>query len=410
MKKTDLKKYDIPSSPGVYFFKKGGLVPHSSKSDVGDILYIGKATSLKDRVRSYFNPDVLHTRGSRIVDMVTSSDTITFEKTDSVLEALILEANLIKKYEPKYNVKEKDDKSYNFVCITSEKEPRVVIERGRTIEFSQKSKVNSQRYSDIYGPFPSQVKLGEALKIIRKIFPFKTDKSYGKFYSQIGLDPKPKDLKKNIRNIKLFLNGRKKALVLNLEKEMMKKAKELKFEEAGEIKRQIYALSHINDVALIEESENRNQESEFRIESFDVAHMSGKNSVGVMTVFEGGKVKKSDYKKFILKDTKRGDDVGGLREILTRRLKHPEWGTPDLIVVDGGKGQINQAKKIIKNIPIVSVLKDDKHKPKDILGNSKMAKMYEKEILISNNEAHRFAINFFRSKQLSALLKSGRKN
>lgn len=385
MKKTDLKKHNLPNTPGVYFFKKGK-----------EILYIGKATSLKDRVRSYFNPDVLHTRGSRIVDMITASDTINFEKTDSVLEALILEANLIKKYEPKYNIKEKDDKSYNFVCITKEKEPKVVIERGRTLEF------NDKKYSDVFGPFPSQEKLKTALKIIRKIFPFKTDKSYGSFYSQIGLDPEPKDLKRNIRNIKIFFNGKKKQLLKKLEIEMKKKAKELKFEEADVIKKQIFALKHINDVALIDNG-IENVES-FRIESFDVAHMNGKNSVGVMTVVEDGKVKKSEYKKFILRETKRGDDVGGIREILIRRLKHSEWGNPDLIVIDGGKGQINQAKKIIKDIPVVSVLKDDKHKPKDILGNIKLAEKYKKEILISNSEAHRFAINFFRKKQRKSLL------
>ena len=380
MQKKDLSKYKLPSTSGVYFFKKGK-----------EILYIGKATSLKDRVRSYFNPDVLHTRGSRIVDMFSLADKIDFEKTDTVLEALIFEANLIKKYEPKYNIKEKDNKSYNFVCITKEDEPKVVIERGRTLQF------NDSKYSNIYGPFPSQDKLKTALRIIRKIFPFKTDKSYGKLYSQIGLEPERGELKRNIRNIKLFFGGKKKQILQKLEKEMMKKAKDLKFEEAGEIKRQIFALKHINDVALISE-DNQNRDA-FRIESFDVAHMSGKNSVGVMTVVENGAVKKSEYKKFILRDTKRGDDVGGLREILNRRLKHPEWGSPDLVVVDGGKGQINQAQKIIKNIPVVSVLKDDKHKPKDILGNKDFAKKYKKEILIANNESHRFAINFFRSKQ-----------
>lgn len=384
MKKTELSKFKLPKKPGVYFFKKGG-----------EILYIGKATSLSDRVRSYFAPDLIHTRGSRIVDMVTTSDVIEFQETDTVLEALILEASLIKKHEPKYNVKEKDNKSYNFVCITKEKEPKVVIERGRTLQF------NDSKYSDIYGPFPSQEKLKVALKIIRKIFPFKTDKSYGKLYSQIGLEPEKSELKRNIRNIKLFFNGKKKQVLEKLKKEMMQKAKEMKFEEASEIKRQIFALEHINDVALIETSDTRHEGSDkkFRIEAFDVAHMSGKNSVGVMTVIENGFVKKSEYKKFILRDTKRGDDVGGLREILTRRLKHSEWGTPDLIVVDGGKGQINQANKLIKNIPIVSVLKDDKHKPKDILGDKKKADKYKKEILLVNNEAHRFAINFFRLKQ-----------
>ena len=385
MKKLDVKQFNLPKKSGEYFFKKGK-----------DILYIGKATSLKDRVSSYFASDLIHTRGSRIVDMVSIADNISFEETDSVLEALILEANLIKRYEPKYNIKEKDNKSYNFVCITDEDEPKVVIERGRTLKFSD------DKYQNIYGPFPSQDKLQVALRIIRKIFPFKTNKTSGRMYEQIGLDPESKDLKRNIRNIKLFFSGKKKGLVLKLEKEMMRMAKDLKFEEAGELKRQIYALNHINDISLI--SDDVRNEDTFRIESYDIAHMSGKNSVGVMTVMENGQVKKSEYKKFILRDTKRGDDVGGLREILTRRLKHSEWSKANLIVIDGGKGQINEAKRIIKNIPIVSVLKDEKHKPKYILGNIDLTKKYRKEILIVNNEAHRFAIQFFRKRQRKSMI------
>jgi excinuclease ABC subunit C len=435
MKISDIKKYKLPNSPGVYFFKKKKPALRSSKSEAWEILYIGKATSLKDRVRSYFNPDVLHTRGSRIVDMVSISTKIEFEKTDSVLEALILEANLIKKFEPKYNIKEKDNKSYNFVCITkatATEDPKIILERGRSLDFSD------VKYSEVYGPFPSQEKLQTAMNIIRKIFPFKTNKNAGsKIYSQIGLEVEGEKLKKNIRNIKLFFGGKKKKIIKLLEKEMMKKAKEMKFEEAGEIKRQIFALKHINDVALIEDSGFKIQDlrDNFRIESYDVAHMSGKNSVGVMTVIEDGQVKKSEYKKFILRDTKRGDDVGGLREIITRRLKHPEWKMPNLIVVDGGKNQLNLAKKIIidfslrprvipeasnnhsvipqirlqdyagsrSSIKIVSVLKDEKHKPKDILGSKKFAEKFKKEILIANNESHRFAIQFFRKKQRQSL-------
>ena len=127
MQKSDITQFNIPKQPGVYFFKQGKK-----------ILYIGKATSLKDRVRSYFADDVIHTRGSRIIDMVSLADVIEFETTDTVLEALIKEANLIKRYEPKYNVKEKDNKSYSFVVIAKEKIPRVLIERGRTLSFDPK--------------------------------------------------------------------------------------------------------------------------------------------------------------------------------------------------------------------------------------------------------------------------------
>ena len=123
MKIKDLKKNNLPDKPGVYFFKKGK-----------DILYIGKATSLKSRLRSYFAKDLINTRGPMILDMVTLADNITWQESDSVLEALIAEANLIKKYQPKYNTKEKDNKSFNYVCLTKEKLPRVLIERERLLE------------------------------------------------------------------------------------------------------------------------------------------------------------------------------------------------------------------------------------------------------------------------------------
>lgn len=395
MQKKDLNKFKLPDSPGVYFFKKGK-----------DILYIGKATSLKDRVRSYFSNDVISTRGSLIVDMVTQADNIDFNKTDSVLEALILEAELIKKFQPICNTKEKDNKSYNFVVITKDEFPRVIIERGRTISFQDK------KYNSVFGPFPSQAQLTEALKIIRKIFPFITKEGDSKIYQQIGLEPdiNSVDAKKQyantIRNIKLFFQGKKGALIKKLEQEMKSLAKQKEFELAGKRRNQIFALNHIKDISLIK-TESSSLKTDLRIEAYDVAHIRGYHSVGVMTVIEDGEIKKSAYRKFILRDTKKGDDVGGLKEIITRRFKHDEWKAPNLIVVDGGKTQINQTRKVLTElnlkIPIVSVVKDEKHKPKNILGSAKLFSKYEKDILLVNNEAHRFAIEFYRQKHRKSL-------
>lgn len=398
MQKTDLTKHNIPKEPGVYFFKKDT-----------EILYIGKATSLKDRVRSYFSNDVISTRGSRIVDMISLADTVLFETTDTVLEALIKEANLIKKYQPKYNIKEKDNKSYSYVCITKDSLPKVIVERGRTISFTDKT------YDAVYGPFPSQQKLYTALKIIRKIFPFVTDKTGSKLYAQIGLEPDMnKDnffeiYKRNIRNIKLFFQGKKTALIKTLEKEMKTHAKKLQFEQAHRVKKQIFALTHINDVALIDD-EKVNTDIAFRIEAFDVAHMMGTNSVGVMTVMENGAVLKSAYRKFILRNTPKGDDLRGLVEILSRRFKHLEWSLPNLIVIDGGMTHLKTAQSFIKSIAleidVVSVVKDNKHKAKDILGTSDSIKKNKKEIILINSESHRFAIEFYRSKHRKSLIPS----
>ncbi|MBP9714970.1 MAG: GIY-YIG nuclease family protein [Candidatus Pacebacteria bacterium] len=394
MKTLGLKKLKMPDRPGVYFFY-----------EKGKILYIGKATSLKSRVRSYFGKDLIATRGPIIVDMVFKAKDIKWQETDSVLEALILEANLIKKHQPYYNTKEKDDKSFNYVGITKELLPKVVVVRGRVLE--------KKMFSDVYGPYPNGNQLKEALKIIRKIFPFYDDKSknYKEFYRQIELAPnteKREEYIRNIRNIKLFLSGKKSKIITDLKREMKILAKEQKFERAGEIKRQIFALEHINDVALIKE-EPKSEAHTFRIEAYDIAHMSGKNMVGVMTVVESGQANKNEYRKFKIKTQSGSNDTGALLEVLERRLGHPEWRYPNLIVVDGSTAQINVAMKLIKNVgmstPVVAVTKDERHRAKDIKGDKDVVRKHEKEILLANSEAHRFAIKYHKDMRNKNFLK-----
>ena len=396
MNLEDFKKIKLPDTPGVYRFMHGK-----------NILYIGKATSLRDRVRSYFSNDLIKTRGALILDMVTKSDNVEFTQTDSVLEALILEADLIKRFQPLANTKEKDNKSYSFVVITKEKIPRVLIERGRTLSFDPKG------YQEVFGPFPSQMQLREALKIIRKIFPFRSDESDSRLYKQLGLNPDTDDkeaiakYKNNLRHVKLFFKGKKKELNKQLEKEMKELAKIQDFEGAAKKRNQIFALNHIKDVSLLKH--DNEEVNGFRIEAYDAAHMSGKNSVGVMTVVENGVVQKSQYRKFILRKAARGDDVGSLEEILTRRLAHTEWPMPDLIVVDGSVAQRNRALKVLseagKHIPVVGVVKNEAHKPQSLLGNESIIKEHKRSILLVNNEAHRFAIEFYRNKQRKASYK-----
>jgi len=399
MQSQDLKKFKLPDSPGVYFFKKGNI-----------ILYIGKATSLRDRTKSYFSKDLISTRGPSILDMVVQADKTEWLITESVLEALILEAELIKKHLPKYNVKEKDDKSWNYVCITKEEIPKVIIKRGRVV---QSSTLND--YSKIYGPFTNGLQLKEALKIIRKIFPFLDEKSKNnyEFYRQIKLVPENKEFyDNNIKNIKLFFEGKKKKILNNLQKEMRLLAKKHEFEKAGEIKRQIFALQHIQDVSLIKndllETKTKNLKTS-RIEAYDIAHMSGKNMVGVMTVIEDGEIAKREYKKFIIRTQSGSNDTGALEEILSRRFRHLEWGLPNLVVVDGSIAQMNVANRVLKKyqfkIPVVGVVKDERHKAKAIQGDETIIRKYKKEILLANSEAHRFAIKFYRSKSRKNMLK-----
>lgn len=401
MKISDIKKLDIPVNPGVYFF-----VRHNH--DKKEILYIGKATSLRDRTKSYFAADLIATRGPMIVDMVTQSETLEWQETDSVLEALILEAQLIKKYQPKYNTKEKDNKSFNYVVITDEDIPRVLLVRGRSLKIADQFKTLHIKYT--FGPFPSGTLLKEALKIIRKIFPFVDTQSAkednAEFYRQIGLSPEIKNsdardsYKKTIRHIKLFFEGKKKTIIADLQKDMMRAAKAYRFEDAQLCKKKIFALEHINDVALLKNDINETvpYTHQFRIEAFDVAHMSGKSMVGVMTVVVDGVADKTLYRKFIIRSQAHSNDTGALEEVLVRRFRHTEWGLPDIVLVDGALAQRRVAERVLKmyklDIPVLSVVKDEKHRPKGIEGDKLLAQKYEPVLLLANSEAHRFAITF----------------
>jgi len=404
------EQLNLPDSPGVYFWKQGGT-----------ILYIGKATSLRDRVRSYFSADLISTRGPRMVDMVFKSDSIEWMETDSVLEAMIAEANLIKKHWPDYNVKEKDDKSWNYVVVTRDGGPGgdfplVLTIRGRTLEVEKQKKLLKVRAT--FGPFTSGSALREALKIIRKMFPFidraSSTKYTSTFYRQIGLAPDTAsaearlEYKKSIEHIILFFSGKKKVLCRRLEQEMNEYAKAREFEKAEATKRKLFALDHIQDIALIKEDvevfanakDVQPSDAAFRVEAYDTAHMSGKESAGVMTVVCDGELAKNEYRKFKLSPEIGNNDVKSLREIIERRLRHPEWRMPDLMVIDGGQGQLNLAEKVIAEqgavMPIVSVVKDERHKPADILGNPELIAKHKKAILLANSEAHRFALAYHR--------------
>lgn len=406
MKSQDLAKLKLPDTPGVYFFREGGAK--------GNILYIGKATSLRDRTKSYFARDLIATRGPLIVDMVFKANTVTYEETDSVLEALILEANLIKTHQPYYNTREKDDKSWNYVCITKEACPQVLVERGKNIDFAHMVTEKGVKISDWYGPFTQGGQLKEALKIVRRIFPFVDASSAKKdnyeFYRQLGLTPdvsgeeKMAAYKKSIRNLKYFFEGKKKAIIQNLERDMKTAAKAQCFEEAAVVRKQLFALGHINDVSLLKgDTALRKEKAGFRIEAYDIAHLGGKNMVGVMTVMEDSEIAKKEYRTFTIRGFTKANDTGALEEVLSRRLRHTEWGMPDLVVTDGGEAQLRIARQVLDRyqlkVPVVSVVKDDRHKPKGFLGDAKMADTYKKEVLLANSEAHRFSIKLHTEKR-----------
>ena len=398
MKKQDLHKTVLPHTPGVYFFRDKD----------GSILYIGKAASIADRVRSYFSSDLVKTRGLKLVTMVTVADHVTFKETESVLEALLLESRLIKEYTPPYNTKEKDNKSFTCVVITKEKFPRVLTMRTRDFE----KRFLKKDVLAVYGPFSSLSQLRIAMKIIRKMFPFRDTCEVGQgapcFNAQIKLCPgvcigaiTETEYKKHIDNIRKLMEGRKAEIKKKLKNDMQLFAKKEQFEKAGTLRNIIFALDHIKDINLIQDEEILSfKDIDFRIEGYDVAHISGSHRVGVMTVIEGREKNKNEYRKFKLPE-KVNDDYEGLREILTRRFSHKEWRYPDLIVIDGGVAHKQTAERVIASlglhIPCVSVVKDDRHKPKDILGDKVHVDYHKGDILLVNSEAHRFAISYHKT-------------
>lgn len=407
LEKIIKKAKKFPNSPGIYWFSKKGKK-----------IYVGKAGSLKKRITSYFRAS-----DPRIRIMVSEADNISFKKTHSVLESVILEANAIKKYWPKYNIKEKDNCSFVYLIIPKENFPRPFIARGREVEkyIYRPHKISRDGLCGyIFGPYQSYRTLKISLNLARKIFPFGVCKPssglpagrQGKpcFDYQIGLCPgvcigaiSKKDYQKNIKNLILFFRGEHKRLLKKLKKENPEK---------------IYALQHVNDVALINNSKIvslreihlRGKNFAQRIEGYDISHFGGHEPVGAMAVFTDGAFDKSQYRLFKIKNTRnKFDDLAMLSEVLSRRFNHKEWPMSNIILVDGGRNQVARTKTVLSEInifvPIVGIAKTLGHSGRAYSGDKLFfanTKPSVKKLLVSSkiilqqirNEAHRFAISF----------------
>ena len=438
----------LPASPGVYIFR----------DENGGILYIGKATNLRERVRSYFRTDANLRNESEstkydarpihsVIDQIAD---VEVRQTDSVLEALILEANLIKKFQPKYNVEGKDDKSFSYAVITKEEFPRVLILRETELESRNSERIThnenhtkkSKKISGVlsstfhvsrtFGPYTSKKSLETALKIMRKIFPFHSSKQKtekGCLEHQIGLCPGPytqeisrKDYLKNIRGIKMILEGKKKSLIKKLEKEMQEYSKNQEFEKAGEIRNKIFALRHIQDVALIsgENSHSiistsphltragkpahplliKEREIGMRMEAYDISNISGQYATGSMVVFENNEPNKNEYRKFRIKTVRGANDVGMMKEVLLRRFQN-NWPKPDLILLDGGVGHLNMGEAVLEGlgleISIAAIAKGKERKKQEVKSKQNIENIIDKKTLKRiMDEAHRFAIGYHR--------------
>lgn len=546
----------LPDKPGVYLMK----------NSLGEVIYVGKAKILKNRVRQYFQSSKNHSEKVRA--MVKNIAEFEYIITDSEMEALILECNLIKKYKPRYNILLKDDKHYPFIKITTNEDfPRVFMTR-----------MLAKDGAKYFGPYTDVAAVYETLDLIKKVFPIRTCKLAIKeggnkvrpcLNYHIGLCNAPcggfvskEDYNKIVEDIIQLLTGKDTKIIAELKKEMEEAAEKLEFEKAASLRDKVMAVekirekqkiitgnfededfisvfsdekdscaqiffvrdgkvvgrehftlentageekseiisdfiksfyggtafipkniyvSELEDGELLEQwltmkrgskvwikipqkGEKKNmielveknakatleqfkskliQDKEIqryslkeladlldlddmphRIESYDISNIQGVDSVGTMVVFEEGRAKNSDYRRFKIKSVKGANDYDSMREILTRRFQHGleeikniqernlELSAgkfcvfPDIILMDGGKGQVNVALEVLQslniNIPVCGMVKDDKHNTRGLIYNNN-------EMLINpssnvmhlitriQDEVHRFAISYHRT-------------
>ncbi len=360
MKIEEIKKLNIPQNPGCYKFL-------DAKSE---IIYIGKAINLRSRVFSYWAKSANHS--SAKFSMLKKIKKIEWIETDSEIEALLLEANLIKKHKPQYNVVMRDDKRYVYIKVSiEEKWPRIFMTR------------SIDRQGKYFGPFTSTEAVRETIKVIRKIWPFRSCRNMPKktcLYYRIGKCPgvceekiSEKEYGVIVKQIVLFLDGKKKSIIRSIEKRIQNlesriENMEKNFNEFFDLekdtlflKKQLINLDHVvrnsNILSLVDKYANDVVELAKilglekvpeRIEGYDISNIFGQAAVGSMVVFDGGEANKSEYKKFKIKVLENRGDVHMLREVLERRFVHDDWLIPDLIVVDGGKAQLNVALSVLK--------------------------------------------------------------
>lgn len=409
----------LPKEPGVYLFRDAAKKP----------LYIGKASHLKSRVSAY--PKSTDTRIQKMIEAAASLD---HHVTGSDIEALILESQLIKQHQPKFNIMLRDDKQYFYVVITEDEFPRIYV-----------GHQHRDPHANYIGPFTEGAPLRATLKVLRNIFPFCTCKQkhhvrclnahIGKCIGDCCLrNPAPGSAKiyqKNIKAISDILQGKRSSVVKLVEKEMRAYAAREQFERAGELKTKMERIQRVfENISVLEDLSSRRTQSAVaggaqlqtllksegsfsRIEGYDISNIQGEYASGAMVVFRQGLADKNDYRKFKIKTVDGSDDTAMLREMLERRFNHPEWPRPDLIIMDGGKGQVNTALKILKernlSIPVIGLTKDKRHVGDHIFtglpgkGLSKLATPLSKLpeaarnlILSVDAEAHRFAIQYYR--------------
>jgi excinuclease ABC subunit C len=418
-------KTKAPQAPGIYIFK----------NKIGQVLYIGKAINLKKRLNYYTRKKVdLFPKTAQFIKLAKKLEWIEVE---SDLQALLLEMNLIRTLKPKYNALNRDDKRPLYIWITNDEFPRVKTAR-----------IEIANTGDYFGPFPSGYKLKQIMKKLRQIFPYCSCNQRRKkpcMFADLGLCPMKTDsqgsmscnkaeYKKNIRRLKLFLNGKVAQVLKLLNKEMKQYSLTRKYELAQKSKVQIEtinqlltqnhkisdylrneALSHNLALSQLKSLQTfLNLPKLFRIEGYDIANISGKLTTASMVVFEHGFANSGKYRHFKIQDIKDANDPLMIYQTINRRLKHKNWGMPDLILVDGGITQVRAGQKAINenglNIKVIGL---SKRLEQIIIPNLKSYQKFSPPLdspyltllRAVRDESHRFATNYHKKLRDKEMLK-----
>ena len=353
----------LPRTPGVYF--------HKSAS--GEIIYVGKAAVLKNRVRQYFQDS--RGRDNKTMALVAEIADTDWIETESEVDALFLESEMVKRYMPRYNVLLRDDKSQMYVRIDMKSE-------WPTVSFTRNPADDGAEY---VGPFYNGFALKKALRYLRRIFPYLTRQrrpGQSKLDEDLGLSPRlsdgPAAYKANLRKLISYIKGNRKAIAAELERDMKTAAGLHDFERAADLRNKLRAMQELQrrgcfcDKEVLDISKDKALADlakllglkgiPARIEGYDISHMSGRQVVSSMVVFTNGVSDRAEYRKF--KVSEKNDDTGNIYQTIFRRLSErhlKSWGRPDLLLIDGGKGQLAAAIKARDEhgvtMPIISIAK-----------------------------------------------------
>jgi excinuclease ABC subunit C len=407
----------IPETPGVYIFRDQKKIP----------VYVGKAINLRNRLVSHF------AQVGKSANIFSDSIYLDLKPTETEIEALLLEADLIKHFKPKYNVVQKDDRSFLYLIIRAADFPYLELVREKNLNL---------RSRDLsFGPFIEGRSLREAIKVMRRIFhyrdcaPLLFEKAikdqHACLYYSLGKCSAPclegqinkKDYQKLIRDLVLFLKNKKSKLVKKWQIEMEQASTAKNYEQAAIIRDRLKSIERLKKFHFIEDSVPRAKRTT-RIEIYDVAQIFGEAKSGAMIVYDGnlssdnvigGSFNKNEWRKFKL--SKGNDDLSLLSEMVRRRFKHSEWTLPDLILVDGGANQVRAIQKVLEeftlDLPVVGITKDKRHKavkptlPADRFKWPYLFDLVKKNWLLFvklDDRAHQFSQSYFNVQRKRKLL------